>query len=164
VVTDLELAESIATEAFTKLPVADQYDIGGRPYVDHFARVAARVEGDWTKQVAWLHDVIEDTDVKLYHLGEWGIGPLVIEAVALVTHEQHEPYRDYIDRIWRARYTEPGGLAYRVKIADLCDNLDVRRAVDIEGNPVSEAQGRLRTKHQMALDRLLHGFWSEGSL
>lgn len=34
----------------------------GEPYIGHLAHVAASVEGDKAKTVAWLHDVVEDTD------------------------------------------------------------------------------------------------------
>ena len=40
---------------------AGQVDKAGRPYIEHVARVAARVADDpEAEAVAWLHDVLED--------------------------------------------------------------------------------------------------------
>ena len=35
----------------------------GEVYINHPEHVAAQVKGDEAKAVAWLHDVVEDTDV-----------------------------------------------------------------------------------------------------
>ena len=51
-----ELAQSIAVSAHK-----GQVDKAGKPYIMHPAHVAASVQGDAAKAVAWLHDVVEDT-------------------------------------------------------------------------------------------------------
>lgn len=47
-----ELAQSIAAAAHK-----GQVDKAGKPYIEHPAHVAASVQGDAAKAVAWLHDV-----------------------------------------------------------------------------------------------------------
>lgn len=59
-----KLAEQIAAAAHD-----GQVDKAGQPYIAHPARVAARVAGDERAvAAAWLHDVVEDTDVTLADL------------------------------------------------------------------------------------------------
>ena len=41
---------------------AGQLDKSGKPYIGHIERVAARCRSDAAKCVAYLHDVLEDTD------------------------------------------------------------------------------------------------------
>mgnify|MGYP004585922421 CR=1 FL=1 len=50
-----EIAQRIAIEVHT-----GQVDKAGKPYIEHPAHVAASVDGDEAKAVAWLHDAIED--------------------------------------------------------------------------------------------------------
>lgn len=58
------IARSIAARAHR-----DQVDKSGMPYITHPARIAANVTRDGGTQeaiaVAWLHDVIEDTDLSV---------------------------------------------------------------------------------------------------
>ena len=65
-----ELAQSIAAAAH-KGPV----DNAGKPYIEHPAHVAASVQGDAAKAVAWLHDVVEDTPLTFADLREKGLRP-----------------------------------------------------------------------------------------
>ena len=56
--SDVErLAEQIARKAHDGL--TDEAD---RPYIEHPARVAARLTDPELRAAAWLHDVVEDTD------------------------------------------------------------------------------------------------------
>src|SRR5215207_1886822 len=99
-----------------------QVDRDGSPHIDHVARVAG-VAGstDAFQRVAWLHDVIEDTDIDPEVLRrrlpetEW-------EALCLLTHDDAVPYDDYVDAIIRAP-GDGGALARAVKESDLLDNL-----------------------------------------
>ncbi|MGH3540128.1 MAG: hypothetical protein ACRDQJ_17860, partial [Pseudonocardiaceae bacterium] len=64
----------------------DQRDRDGSLHIDHVARVADSVPSDDAHQrVAWLHDVIEDSD-----LGAEDLGPVLtaaeLDAVRLLTH------------------------------------------------------------------------------
>ncbi len=74
-----ELAQSIAAAAHK-----GQVDKAGKPYIEHPAHVAANVQGDAAKAVAWLHDVVEDTPLTFADLRERGVAPEVIEALKLL--------------------------------------------------------------------------------
>lgn len=73
-----------------------------------------------------LHDVVEDTDITLDDLKNKGFPQEVIEAIALMTHDDDTPYFDYIKRI----KTTP--LATAVKLADLQDNSNYKRLDKVE--------------------------------
>ena len=92
--------------------------------VDHLGPEAT----DDERAVAWLHDVVEDTDVTLADLEDIGFAPEVVEAVRLLTREHQQEgdgsdYRAYKDRLFAAR-GEAGRLARAVKLADASENLD----------------------------------------
>jgi (p)ppGpp synthase/HD superfamily hydrolase len=110
----------IAAEAIARVAhygAESRYD--SRPYIDHVSRVAARCNTDEAKAVAWLHDVVEDTDVTLDALRSAGLPDTVLVAVDLLTcHTPHE-YEAYIQRIAQSG----NALAVAVKLADINDNL-----------------------------------------
>jgi ADP-ribosyl-[dinitrogen reductase] hydrolase len=62
--TPVDRARELATTAH-----AGQVDKVGAPYIEHPARVAGRVraagDGEDAEVVAWLHDVVEDTEITL---------------------------------------------------------------------------------------------------
>lgn len=88
------------------------------PYIAHPDAVASLVgEDDKLKIIAWLHDVVEDTDVPLEYLASKGAPEDVLDAIKAITHEKWEPYSDYIYRV------SLNPLALRVKIVDLLVNL-----------------------------------------
>jgi len=68
-------------------------------------------------QVAWLHDVVEDTNVTYDDLDEFGFSDKVVEGVRHITKEKGEKYFDYIDKVKSDEY------AHIVKIADTFCNL-----------------------------------------
>jgi (p)ppGpp synthase/HD superfamily hydrolase len=68
-------------------------------------------------EVAYLHDVLEDTDMTTGELITLGFSQTVVRAVHLLTRLAEDSYDDYIDRISRV-----GGIALKVKIADLKAN------------------------------------------
>ncbi|MEA4922122.1 MAG: GTP pyrophosphokinase [Eubacteriaceae bacterium] len=79
-------------------------DKAGRPYIEHVARVADGVKGNKDAETAaWLHDVVEDTEV------------------TLLTHDKNVPYMEYINGL------KNNEIARSVKIADLKDNMDLSR-------------------------------------
>jgi (p)ppGpp synthase/HD superfamily hydrolase len=87
------------------------------PYITHPERVAAACVGVDEKCVAWLHDVLEDTDVELFDLADEGVPFCVMDAVQALTKVKGEAYEDYLKRV------KANGLARRVKIQDILDNL-----------------------------------------
>ena len=107
--------------------LAGQMDKAGRPAFDHAARVAARV-GSAAAPLAWLHDMVEDTDLTLRAV-EAIFGSDMATDLSALTRSEHESYADYISRVCVASQT-----AQRVKLADLEDHLDL--AADIPASLV----------------------------
>lgn len=100
---------------------AGQVDKAGEPYYLHPSAVADAVDGEDAKAVAYLHDVVEDTDATPEWLTVQGFPANVVEAVDCITRRNGEPYEDYIARV------ACNGLARAVKMADLRHNLDPSR-------------------------------------
>lgn len=98
-----------------------QKDRAGAPYILHPLRMMFRVETDAEKVVAVLHDVVEDTDWTLDDLRAQGFPEEVVAAVDHLTRREEECYEEFV----RRAAAHP--VARRVKIADLEDNMDVRR-------------------------------------
>lgn len=138
--TQEAIARAIAEKAH-----AGQVDRCGAPYIDHPAHVASRVQGDAAKAVAWLHDVVEDTDVTLDDLREAGLSEEVVAGVAAMTHHEDEPYLDYVRR------AKADPLARQVKLQDLLHNLDLGRF----DTPTLKDVARVRNKYLPALELLL---------
>lgn len=90
---------------------------GVTPYIIHPKAVAKSVKDERMKAVAWLHDVIEDTNVRDHHLREQEVPEDVIEAVQVMTKLPCQNYLEYILRC-KKNY-----LACHVKIADITHNL-----------------------------------------
>ena len=100
-----------------------QLDKGNVPYILHPIHLAEQMDDEYSTCVALLHDTVEDTDMTLEQLSQ--IFPKeVVDAVALLTHNESEPYLDYVTRI----KTNP--LAKKVKLADLRHNSDESRTPD----------------------------------
>jgi (p)ppGpp synthase/HD superfamily hydrolase len=112
----LEKAIAIAVEAHRGQK--DRYDV---PYILHPMRVMARVESKAGKIVAILHDVVEDTDWTLKDLAEEGFPQFILDALDSVTKRQGEAYEDFVNR------SAGNSLGREVKLADLEDNMDLRR-------------------------------------
>jgi (p)ppGpp synthase/HD superfamily hydrolase len=91
----------------------------GELVIHHVERVVGMVDGDRARAVAWLHDVIEDTNLTADDLLRRGVSAAAVDAVLLLTREADVDYAKYIERI-RASGNE---LARTVKIADLRDHL-----------------------------------------
>ncbi|BAI61656.1 conserved hypothetical protein [Methanocella paludicola SANAE] len=115
----LEMAIALAASAH-----AGQKDKAGAPYILHPLRVMFQVESLTEKVVAILHDVVEDTPIDLPMLEKLGYPKEVTDALALLTKRRGEPYEAFIERV------KTNTVATRVKLADLNDNLDVRRFKD----------------------------------
>jgi len=107
-------------EAFASEMHSGQVDRGGVPYIEHPKAVASKLEGETEKVVAWLHDVVEDTEATVQEIREM-FGDEVADAVSVLTHEEGVPYLDYIRKI------KGNEIARKVKMADLSHNMDVSR-------------------------------------
>lgn len=102
-----------------------QTDKAGIPYIFHPFHLAELMDDEISVCVALLHDIVEDTYVTLEMLKE--IFPQeVVEAVALMTHSDNEPYYDYVARI------RANPIARKVKLADLRHNTDETRMPDAD--------------------------------
>lgn len=112
----LERAIGIAVEAHR-----GQKDRYGAPYILHPLRVMGRLETALEKTVAILHDVVEDTNWTFEDLRRAGFSAEIVEALECVTKHKGEAYEDFVKR------SAGNPLARRVKLADLEDNLDIRR-------------------------------------
>jgi (p)ppGpp synthase/HD superfamily hydrolase len=101
-----------------------QTDKAGLPYVLHPLRMMLRMGNDVEMMAAVLHDVAEDCPEWTFpRLEHEGIPADVIEAVRCLT-KRPEAEEDYEQFIRRAA-AHP--VARRVKLADLEDNMDLRR-------------------------------------
>ncbi|WP_174591151.1 GTP pyrophosphokinase [Methanocella conradii] len=103
---------------------AGQKDKAGAPYILHPIRVMSSVETETEKIVAILHDVVEDTPVDLPMLEKLGFSKEVLDALGCLTRRTCEPYEDFILRV------KENPIAVKVKLADLNDNLDLKRYKD----------------------------------
>ncbi len=108
-----------------------QVDKCGDPYILHVAEVATLIATDWRTvnipqaiAVAWLHDVVEDTEVTIEDIRRQ-FSRKVADAVEAITHIDNEPYWDYIDRV------KVNSIATWVKLADLKHNMDPDRVTGI---------------------------------
>ena len=127
----LEKAIAIAVKAHAR-----QTDKAGAPYILHPLRMMLRMENDTEMMAAVLHDVVEDGPGWTFErLTAEGIPAAVVEAVTHLT-KRPEDEKNYEGFIRRAA-TNP--VARRVKLADLEDNMDLRR---IE-NPTEKDFARL---------------------
>lgn len=98
-----------------------QVDKVGQPYILHPLRVMFRMEEETAQIVGILHDVVEDSEVTFDDLRQWGYSEEIIEALDGVTRREEETYEEFVER----SLAHP--ISRRVKLADLEDNMDVRR-------------------------------------
>ena len=112
---NLEKAIAIAVKAH-----AGQTRRNGTPYILHPLRVMLRTTAEDVMTVAVLHDVVEDTDVTLEDLKKEGFSVEVLEALALLTHDDETPYPDYVKAL------SQNAIARKVKLSDLMDNMNLR--------------------------------------
>ena len=117
---DLEEAIRIAVEAHR-----GQKDRAGEPYILHPLRMMLRVQTDAERMAAVLHDVVEDSAWTLDDLRDRGFPAEVLEAVARLTRRPDESYDAMVER------AAAHPVARRVKLADLEDNLDLRRLAEV---------------------------------
>ena len=137
----IQLAQQICQEAHY-----GQVDKAGKPYYLHSFTVADMCETEEEKVVAYLHDVLEDSEYDEMYLRMCGFSEKVVEAVKTLTKGVDEDYMQYIDRISQNK------LATSVKLADLSHNMDIDR-ID---RPVEADYARVE-KYRAAMKRLLQG-------
>jgi (p)ppGpp synthase/HD superfamily hydrolase len=116
----LENAIAIAVDAHR-----GQKERNGQPYIMHPLRVMQGVQTEEEKIVALLHDLIEDTKWTCAMLAERGFPKHLLDALDCVTNPKGESYQAFILR------SASTPIARRVKLADLEDNMDIRRLPQI---------------------------------
>ena len=117
----MEDAISLAVEAHK-----GQKDRAGQPYILHPLRVMMRLESEAERIVGILHDVVEDTPITFDELRQRGYSEEVLSALECVTKREGEAYEDFVKR------SQPNPLARRVKLADLEDNMDLKRLSEVK--------------------------------
>lgn len=111
-----------------------QTDKVGQPYILHPLRIMESMTTEYEKMTALLHDVVEDTPYTLQDLRERGFPEAVVVAVDYLSRREDETYEDFIERI------KGNGLAARVKLGDLLDNMDLRRLETITPRDVERME------------------------
>lgn len=146
--SQIAIAQAIATIAHR-----EQVDKAGLPYLGHPMRVAAALAAEWHKNpermeelvaAAWLHDVIEDSDITENDLMDAGVKPVIVDAVVALTILPKEPRDHYYARV------KESWIAVRVKRADVADNSDPKRLALLDDSSIvrlvkkyAEAMGAL---------------------
>jgi (p)ppGpp synthase/HD superfamily hydrolase len=114
--SSLERAIEIAVSAHK-----GQVDKAGKPYILHPLRLLFKMQTENEMIAAVLHDVVEDTDWTIEKLEAEGFNEEVIEAVNLLTKTKNVSEKDYFKKI------KLNKIATKVKLADLEDNMDIKR-------------------------------------
>ena len=121
----------------------DQVDKSGLPYVFHPFHLAEQMTNELTAVTALLHDVVEDSDYTLADLGEMGFPATVLDALAMLTHDDGSAYLEYVARL----KTNP--IARAVKLADLRHNSDLTRLDHVDEKALVRVE-----KYRKAIDLL----------
>lgn len=133
----LEDAIQLATKAHQ-----GQVDKAGEVYILHPLRVMFAVEGESARIVAVLHDVVEDSDYSFDDLREMGYSDDILTALDCLTRRDDESYEQFVDR------AKQNPIARHVKLADIEDNMDVRRLSQITEKDLNRLQ---RYRHAWAI-------------
>lgn len=121
----------------------DQVDKSGLPYVFHPFHLAEQMTDELTTVTALLHDVVEDSDYTLADLGEMGFPATVLDALAMLTHDDGSAYLEYVARL----KTNP--IARAVKLADLRHNSDLTRLDHVDEKALARVE-----KYRKAIELL----------
>lgn len=125
-----------------------QVDKAGIDYAEHIVMV-----GKFTKlvtvkdeilAVAYLHDVLEDTQVTEENLKEM-FSDEIVKAVKALTKEKYEPYQFYLERVKANKW------ARMVKLADLKHNSDMDRIKKKLKKPLGLRDFKRMKKYQDAI-------------
>lgn len=97
-----------------------QADIDGNPVILHPLTIGLAGKTPEEQCAGFLHDVVEDTEYTFDDLLSMGVTEEIVDALRLLTHDESEPYPDYVRRI-----AESGNqIAIAVKLNDLHHNLE----------------------------------------
>lgn len=135
----LNKAIQIATEAHKS-----QIDKAGMAYILHPMRVAEHCKGTDAKIVAILHDTIEDTSITPDYLIEQGFPEDIIDGILSVTRKEGEDYYDFVKR------AGVNHIGRQVKLADLEDNLDIKRLDCIKDTDIERINRYIKSYNYLA--------------
>ena len=124
-----------------------QVDKVGRPYILHSLRVMFRLKTELEQIVGVLHDVVEDSELTLADLRRMGYPEPVITALDGVTRREDETYEAFINR------SQANPVSGRVKLADLEDNLDLRRIPELTSKDFERLKRYRRAWEQLQSDK-----------
>lgn len=124
----------------------DKKDKGGDDYLNHLLRVRDNFDDSFSRTIALLHDVVEDTSVCFDDLKELGYTKNYLEILSLLTHERSVSYHDYVSRIIESK----NEVALLVKIADMKDNMSEVRLRVLD----KDVQEHLKNKYCPEMIRL----------
>ncbi len=102
-----------------------QRDKYGQPYILHPLRVMLRLQTETERIVGVLHDLLEDTPHTAEELRKMGYSEEILQALDGVTRRADESYEEFVLR------SKSNPIARRVKLADLEDNMDLRRMPEV---------------------------------
>lgn len=134
-----------------------QRDKAGEPYIYHLFRVMLAVHGSSLRQVAVLHDLLEDTAWTAGDLKLAGLAQDVILAIELLTRKPTDTYTDYVVRLAQNK------LAKASKIADLNDNYRLERVAFRAGHETEDSHriARYIMTHDFLLERIAEADYRE---
>lgn len=127
VMSQAEKALEIATKAHF-----GQKDKAGQDYILHPITVASFMNTDEEKAVAYLHDVVEDTNVNFEDLRKI-FSPNIVEAIDAITKRKNETYEEYLKRVSMNK------ISRKVKVADMLHNMDLTRLKRITKKDIERA-------------------------
>ena len=133
---DLEGAIALAAKSHK-----GQRDKSGMPYILHPLRVMLKMSTETEMIVAVLHDVVEDSSLNLHDLASVGFSEEILQAIDCLTWRKDESYDEFIGR------AQANPLSRKVKIADLEDNMDLKRLGSLTEKDVE----RLKKYHRIWL-------------
>lgn len=107
---------------FAARALAGQMDETGKPYINHSIRVAEKMDTEFEKVVAVLHDVLEDSnDCCIHDLYAAGFPREVVERVEQLTRKNDCTYFEYIEDVATCEVCK------KIKLEELKDNKDIFR-------------------------------------
>ena len=131
----LEDAIALAIEAHR-----GQKEKAGQPYILHVLRVMFQLETEQEQVAGVLHDLVEDTSYTLDDLRRLGYPDPVVTAVDCLTRREDESYEEFVERAG----AHP--IARRVKLADLEDNMDIRRLPEVTERDLERLNRYIRAR------------------
>lgn len=140
----MDLRKQLKHAIFTAVSTHNkQVDRNDQPYIGHLFRVMEAGQTLEEKIVGILHDLIEDTQLRLVDLSHEGFSEEIIDAVHALSKLENEDYEHYLQRV------KKNDLAVRVKLNDLSDNMDIRRLKELTDDDVDRMRKYLSAYKQL---------------